>query len=542
MKKAAKILRQLADDILANPSEAGLEKNEAFLASEEIHDIAQLINTGQLKAAVREIAKLDKDIKELVPSAVFQFLQKESKTMKLLYTNHGILTPNRVKQLLECGMDVQVAGPAGEISGVVEGGPSTRRASRDAAIDADMADFGDIDREEREAEELADLMAADDYHRNEFLRDDNMAGDLDDDDYDFSQEWSDENEFNDDWLNSREDSSGIMSMPGAPEEDEGSSGIMSMPGSPEDLKRTVVESPEDETDEENSRKQQAELMGQKRREAERKHHREMGLARIKSEELHAKIDKLSLAGIEKLLELIDSRKITETRDSNENNIFGDETNEEMFLGGTDSLDPSVEDAIAASREHDTRGRDFIGPEEDDDFKGHTFSDEEWFLQEEKRLTNKIKAVIRECIRQEELQHSQAGFADMQPAVVAEGGSSWPPEEGDESWTSAQVDAETLKRKKEEVEEWIPVYRRFREASKAIAAQWPDMFKDMTRKEGIPGNKAMAKIRSMENSLDNLSQDLQLFKNVAGVKKKAAMAMSKNPKLAEFIPVEIGGKF
>jgi hypothetical protein len=73
--------------------------------------------------------------------------------MKILYTNQGMMTEASYRQLKECGVDVQVAGVSGVIEGVIEGGPSTRRAARDAAIDADMADFSNLDDDITDADE-----------------------------------------------------------------------------------------------------------------------------------------------------------------------------------------------------------------------------------------------------------------------------------------------------------------------------------------------------------------------------------------------------
>lgn len=105
------------------------------------------------------------------------------------------MTEARYRQLKECGMDIQSFGESGAIEGVVEGGPSTRRASRDAAIDASMADFSDQD----EAEYVSPLDSKE-FDSNLFPGpfDDNDFNpftdeiDSDDSDYDFSQEWSEE--------------------------------------------------------------------------------------------------------------------------------------------------------------------------------------------------------------------------------------------------------------------------------------------------------------------------------------------------------------
>ena len=119
--------------------------------------------------------------------------------MKILYTTQGMMTEARYRQLKESGMAIEALGESGAIEGVIEGGPSTRRAAKDAAIDASIADFSDEDESEYlsplDDEEFSSNLFPGPFDDNDFNP---FTDEIDSDDsgydydYDFSQEWSEE--------------------------------------------------------------------------------------------------------------------------------------------------------------------------------------------------------------------------------------------------------------------------------------------------------------------------------------------------------------
>jgi len=261
--------------------------------------------------------------------------------MKLLYTNHGILTEAKVRFLLRNGVDVQIAGQSGLVEGVIEGGPSTRRAARDAAIDASISDFED------EPEPISH------FEDDRELSPTSYPGPMDDLDpvHDF---------------NSLSDEIPPGSTPMDTEE-----------GWDFDFSGPWYEEP-----------------------------------------------------------LID-----EGRDLDDPDFFGDEPSEPEVGPTGEAEDIPLLDIEKAGFGIPSAGI----PDEEDDFTGYTFSDEEWFTKgkpeqaseededdlgsnedswfvEGRSLKENLKTLVRECMdefQNEELQHSQTGFADMQPAVVAE---------------------------------------------------------------------------------------------------------------------------
>ncbi|MFA6049830.1 MAG: hypothetical protein WC761_01415 [Candidatus Paceibacterota bacterium] len=243
----------------------------------------------------------------------------------------------------------------------------------------------------------------------------------------------------------------------------------------------------------------------------------------------------------------------------------------------------------------------------EDDGGYVFSDEEW--SEPSRREPEGVA--------EELQHSQTGFADIQPSTIKEFRAAGQKKSGSKSTPSADAVANTdedpvdkymgfkkkAPKKKPEAEEenvdeafepvfgakkdavkrpqqpqpgslfgkvdptkkklqptmagmgetgappapqaeaddWRFLYRRLRAGSKAISQDWPKLL-DTLEKQGTDHRKGMKMVRAAEDILDNLSQDLQMSKDPAKVRKRAAVGISKNPLARMYIPEELGGDF
>ena len=91
-------------------------------------------------------------------------------------------------------------------------------------------------------------------------------------------------------------------------------------------------------------------------------------------------------------------------------------------------------------------------------------------------------------------------------------------------------------------EEITLLKKIRAGDSVLFKTWPQVMDRMQKEEGMDAKTAMGVIRSMERSLGNLAQDLQLFKDLSRTRKTATKILMKNPRLAEWIPVELGGKF
>jgi len=91
-------------------------------------------------------------------------------------------------------------------------------------------------------------------------------------------------------------------------------------------------------------------------------------------------------------------------------------------------------------------------------------------------------------------------------------------------------------------EEITLLKKIRAGDSLLFKTWPDVLSRMEKEEGIGAKEGIGIIRSMERSLGNLGQDLQLFKDLSRTRKTAAKLLTRNPRLATWIPVELGGKF
>lgn len=284
--------------------------------------------------------------------------------------------------------------------------------------------------------------------------------------------------------------------------------------------------------------------------------------------------------------------------------------------------------MGSDTEDDITGHDDWMSDDDQDYFGKPGGDG-WSAEDEEKWQVDTLRGIDDI--DEELQHSQTGFADMQPAVVKEfraagqkknsthsrsgGGVSpcslaasgeddvsssvdtkgagaqevsppgwkgsvkamkkhkdidnpyalawWMKDKGDKahyksSDASPPVKKKEFKKKDDEdkagdlneqqqsvpesgAEDWRLLYRKVGAAQRVIMQDWPQITDALVAK-GIDAAKAMNAVRAMEKILDGLSSDLQLFKNVSKAQKRASMAMSRNPAIKQYIPVELGGEF
>lgn len=472
--------------------------------------------------------------------------------MKLLYTNHGILTASRVRQLLECGVDVQVAGQSGEITGMIEGGPSTRRASKDAVIDAEMADFGDESPSripwEDEGYSTNDYAYPGPSDDMDPIHDFNPLSDEIEDDEDFGLTRSGDLQ-KEGLLNVGLDLAGLV--PGIGEvADVANAAIYAAKGehllaglslisvipaigdivgksgklalwieklSPKLAKQVTKWAP----------KVSESIVLLKKLIAENKNLILKVVEAVKGQEgENAVAKKLAphLGKIEQALDIFSKGIVTpeapveEARDLDDPDFFGDEESEDALRVDASLLDPSVEDELARADHGDP---DFLASL-DDEPDGHRFeTDEDWFVESKtKSLKERLRKVIRECVdemQSEELQHSLTGFADMQPAVVSE------EEDKDEP----------------SIEEWRLLMRRTKAASSALYREWPQLL-DRLEAQGI--KLPMPKLRAMEDTVSGIAQDLQLFNDPKRARKRAAQAMAKNSIIKQYIPTELGGEF
>jgi len=426
--------------------------------------------------------------------------------MKLLFTNRGIITEQQYNELREddssCVESYGVAGGIGE--DMSEGGPSTRRAERDQAIDSSISD----------AEDDVVMISGTAVPRDVW-----DSASREERSHMFG--WNDAQEQDPSFLG---DEDGYLGDDSWTEEDE-------------------------------ARWQETE-------------------------------DRIAAQGGEGFVD--------EAQDLDHPDFFGDEPSEPGFVGSTRELPPEISfdigrkpDATAASPEELA--------DEEEEFQGHTFSDEEWFVENvlgeskkpaaKKMSISQLKETIRSIIREskqemlkkkdlsEELAASQTGFADMQPTVVSEEeGSSGMQEKAppgmedvvlalkkkfgkdsprpyqiawsqynDKRKSSDTTKKEVVSEEEEEpaVEGWILLLRKVKAGSSKLNKEWPELY-DQLEASGVMF--AMPKIRAMENVLGNIAQGLQFSKDMGKAKKHAAQAMSKNSIIKKYIPVELGGEF
>jgi len=106
----------------------------------------------------------------------------------------------------------------------------------------------------------------------------------------------------------------------------------------------------------------------------------------------------------------------------------------------------------------------------------------------------------------------------------------------------QEEGASLSEEEQVFSEEIALLRKIRAGDKKLFDTWPDVLNRMEKEEGIDATEGIGIIRNMERSLGNLGQDLQLFKDLSRTRKTAAKLLTRIPRLATWIPVELGGKF
>lgn len=89
------------------------------------------------------------------------------------------------------------------------------------------------------------------------------------------------------------------------------------------------------------------------------------------------------------------------------------------------------------------------------------------------------------------------------------------------------------------EEWQVIYRALSKSIRAAMDAFGPLIHELMEK-GLKPAEAAKMVRSMENVLDNIQTDVQLKKDVAGTKARAAKAIAKSPLLKRFLPVQLGG--
>lgn len=481
-------------------------------------------------------------------------------------------------------MDVQIAGPSGEITGIIEGGPSTRRASKDAAIEADLADFSDI-------EEPSSLEWEDHYKPSyPSLFDDPLEDNDDDGDFD-------------DYIDDDDEEFSATSYPG-PEDDLEPVHDFSPLGDEIDsdeghLSRTMTESPlnvgldiaglvpgiGEVADVANALLYASkgehllaglslisvipalgDVVGKggklalwlekispklakniatfapkvsesinliKQLVAENKGLIKKVLEAVKSQSEENQVaKKLSphLGKIEQALEIFAKKtpeeSLGEARDLDDPDFFGDEPSEDTVSLDGSILDQSVLDAIDAAKEFDDtilgNVENELPPEEE--FQGHAFAnDEEWFVESKAAsLRERLRKIIRECV-------CELNSEELQHSQT--GFADMSPSVVSEEEEGTTVDANLM------------VRRALRKALGHVMAEWPSIYEDLkTKFPNKDGASIMNVVRGIESSLEKLRDNLQIRKDLEKTKKAAQQAMARNPLLVDFIPVELGGKF
>lgn len=89
------------------------------------------------------------------------------------------------------------------------------------------------------------------------------------------------------------------------------------------------------------------------------------------------------------------------------------------------------------------------------------------------------------------------------------------------------------------EEWQVIHRALGKSIKAGMDEWNGVLQDLVQK-GLKPAEAAKMIRSVQNVMDNMQQDVRLKKDVPGIKAKAAKAVAKSPLLKRFLPSILGG--
>lgn len=82
-------------------------------------------------------------------------------------------------------------------------------------------------------------------------------------------------------------------------------------------------------------------------------------------------------------------------------------------------------------------------------------------------------------------------------------------------------------------------RALKDSLKVIGDKFSELL-DMFIAKGLKPADGAKMVRAMENILGNIQQDLQLGKDLAAVKARAAKAMAKSPLLKQWMPIELGG--